>query len=116
MMVVCSCRSCPRRPKNPPVELLTGVVGKSEDFAGSCPLRRQPRSANRCVPDLDPRPLEDVEANQSIEFRCLRQERCCGLMLLGQDELKDMLEKDARAELTCHFATQYQVVPMNCGS
>lgn len=63
-------------------------------------------------PDLDPQPLEDADASQSVRFACpcTRQRSVGALKLLGRDELTDMLEEDGGAELICHFCnTRYQI-------
>ena len=67
---------------------------------------------NDVFPDLDPRPLDDANAMQAVQFSCpcTRQRSVAALKLLGRDELTDMLEVDGGAELTCHFCnTQYQI-------
>ena len=96
------------------VELLDQRCREIEDFSG-----RLARCENNLIdllkdvfPDLDPRPLEDAEATQTIRFQCpCNRKRSVGaLLLLGEEELQDMLEKDGGAELTCHFCnTQYRV-------
>ena len=63
-------------------------------------------------PDLDPQPLEDADASQPVRFHrpCSRTRSIKALVLLGRQELVEMLEEDGGAELTCHFCnTKYQI-------
>ena len=63
-------------------------------------------------PDLDPRPLAAASAITPVRFHCpcSRSRSVAALKLLGQAELRSILEEDGRAELTCHFCNEvYQV-------
>jgi len=64
-------------------------------------------------PDLDPLPLEQAEARQSLRFHCpcSRSRSVGALKLLGREELGAMLREDGQAELVCHFcSTTYRVL------
>ena len=64
-------------------------------------------------PDLDPLPLEQAEARQSLRFHCpcSRSRSVGALKLLGRDELGAMLREDGQAELVCHFCSAIYRVP-----
>ena len=52
--------------------------------------------------------LEILPETQLLRFHCpCTYERMLGaLKLLGEDELRDMIEKDGGAEATCHFCNK----------
>ncbi len=56
-------------------------------------------------PDLDTKPINSYDANQSVRFtcNCSKQRSINALRLIEKDELILMLEEDGQAELTCHF-------------
>tara|TARA_Y100001968_G_C19443324_1_gene763811 strand:+ start:3231 stop:4127 length:897 start_codon:yes stop_codon:yes gene_type:complete len=56
-------------------------------------------------PDLDNYENSDLNHKQSIKFhcRCSREKSLSALKLLGSEELKDILNKERKAELTCQF-------------
>lgn len=86
------------------------ITGFSERFA--CCSNNLEDLLRDVFPDLDPQPLEAAEASQSVRFqcRCSRERSVAALLLLGREELTDMLEKDGGAELTCHFCSnRYRV-------
>ena len=95
------------------MELLDQRCREIEDFSGR--LARCGDNLSDLLtdvfPDLDPRRSRMWKpASRSIPLPLQPGTQCAALMLLGQDELKDMLEKDGGAELTCHFCNmQYQV-------
>ena len=63
-------------------------------------------------PDLDPQPLTEPAASQSVQFhcKCSRSRSIGALKLLGRDELSAILAEEGHAELTCHFCNEhYQV-------
>ncbi|MFO0038153.1 MAG: Hsp33 family molecular chaperone HslO [Synechococcaceae cyanobacterium] len=63
-------------------------------------------------PDLDPEPLDAASAATPVRFHCpcSRSRSVAALKLLGQGELRAILEEDGQAELTCHFCNEvYQV-------
>jgi molecular chaperone Hsp33 len=64
-------------------------------------------------PDLDPLPLEQAEARQSLRFHCpcSRSRSVGALKLLGREELGAMLREDGQAELVCHFCSATYRVP-----
>ena len=64
-------------------------------------------------PDLEPLPLEQAEARQSLRFHCpcSRSRSVGALKLLGREELGAMLREDGQAELVCHFCSAIYRVP-----
>ena len=59
----------------------------------------------KIFPDIDDSSISDKARSQEIEFKCrCSRERSLGAMkMLGKKELKDILEKDKKAELVCEF-------------
>ena len=64
-------------------------------------------------PDLDPLPLKQAEARQSLRFHCpcSRSRSVGALKLLGREELGAMLREEGQAELVCHFCSAIYRVP-----
>ena len=60
-------------------------------------------------PDLNPHLITDKSASQIIKFkcRCSRERSLNALSLLGSNELQDMVIKEGKAEMTCHFCNNH---------
>ena len=66
----------------------------------------------KIFPDIDDLSISEKARSQEIKFKCrCSRERSLGAMkILGKKELKDILEKDKKAELTCEFCKAKYVI------
>jgi len=66
----------------------------------------------KIFPDIDDFSISEKARSQQIEFKCrCSRERSLGAMkMLGKNELKDILEKDKKAELVCEFCKDKYVI------
>ena len=66
----------------------------------------------KIFPDIDDSSISEKARSQKIEFKCrCTRERSLGAMkMLGKKELKDILEKDKKAELVCEFCKDKYVI------
>jgi molecular chaperone Hsp33 len=96
------------------VALLEERCREISDFAGRLSAHAdQPEALLDAIfPDLDPVPLEEAAARQTLRFHCPCSHRRSvdALRLLGRTELSTMLAEDGEAELVCHFcSSRYRV-------
>ncbi len=66
----------------------------------------------KIFPDIDDLSISENARSQQIEFKCrCSRERSLGAMkMLDKKELRDILEKDKRAELVCEFCKEKYVI------
>ena len=66
----------------------------------------------KIFPDIDDLSISENARSQHIEFKCrCSRERSLGAMkMLDKKELRDILEKDKRAELVCEFCKEKYVI------
>ena len=66
----------------------------------------------KIFPDIDDFSISEKARSQEIKFKCrCSRERSLGAMkMLGKKELKDILEKDKKAELVCEFCKDKYVI------
>ncbi|MGI8932535.1 MAG: Hsp33 family molecular chaperone HslO [Phormidesmis sp.] len=89
--------------------LVTLLEERLSALTGFTPLLRAgktlPQIFEELVGDLG---LEMLPGNQIVQFscKCTRDRMLGALKLLGQDELKDMIEVDHGAEAVCHFCNE----------
>lgn len=89
--------------------LVTLLEERLSTLTGFTPLLRAgktlPQIFEELVGDLG---LEMLPGNQIVQFscKCTRDRMLGALKLLGQDELKDMIEVDHGAEAVCHFCNE----------
>ena len=69
----------------------------------------------KIFPEIDSLKSEDININQNVKFqcRCSRNRSISALKLLGDIELRDILKKDKKAELICHFCKNTYLVKEN---
>jgi len=63
-------------------------------------------------PDIDDKSISENARSQSIQFkcRCSRDRSLNALRLLDKAELKDILNQDGKAELTCEFCKEKYLI------
>ena len=63
-------------------------------------------------PDIDDKSISEDARSQSIQFkcRCSRERSLNALRLLDKAELKDILNQDGKAELTCEFCKEKYLI------
>ncbi len=56
-------------------------------------------------PDIDDKSISEIARTQKVEFscRCSRERSLNAMRMLDKNELKDILRKEGKAELTCEF-------------
>ena len=63
-------------------------------------------------PDIDDKSISENARSQSIQFkcRCSRERSLNALRLLDKTELKDILNQDGKAEMTCEFCKEKYLI------
>ena len=63
-------------------------------------------------PDLDQSNSDIMSSSQEVHFkcRCSRERSLSALKILGNNELKEIINDDGKAELTCHFCKNIYLV------
>ena len=66
----------------------------------------------KIFPDIDDLSISENARSQKIEFkcRCSRERSLRAMKMLDKKELRDILEKDKRAELVCEFCKEKYVI------
>ena len=66
----------------------------------------------KIFPDIDDFSISEKARSQEIEFkcRCSRERSLRAMKMLSKEELKDILEKDKKAELVCEFCKDKYVL------
>ena len=66
----------------------------------------------KIFPDIDDLAISENDRSQQIEFkcRCSRERSLRAMKMLDKKELRDILEKDKRAELVCEFCKEKYVI------
>ncbi len=66
----------------------------------------------KIFPDIDDFSISEKARSQEIEFkcRCSRERSLIAMRMLEKKELKDILEKDKKAELVCEFCKNKYVI------
>ncbi|MFM7470123.1 MAG: Hsp33 family molecular chaperone HslO [Nodosilinea sp.] len=90
-------------------EIVATLESRFASMGGFTPLIR----ANKTLPQIFQDLLGDMDldllsGSQMVQFHCpcSLDRMMAALQILGEAELKDMLEKDKGAEATCHFCNQ----------
>lgn len=97
-------------------EIIATLESRFASLGGFTPLIR----ANKTLPQIFQDLLGDMDLNllpgsQLVQFHCpCSPDRMLdALKILGEAELKDMIEKDKGAEATCHFCNQVYRITMD---
>jgi molecular chaperone Hsp33 len=90
-------------------ELVQTLESRISTLSGFTPLLQSGKSLTQIFEDLlGDMGLEIFPESQMLRFHCgCSFDRLMGaLKMLGEDELRDMIEKDDGAEATCHFCNE----------